>query len=503
MAWRHVAPMKQLHELHFTNSLATLSDDIFFTRVLPSGLSNARLLDVSPNACDAIELDLAATRTRDFLDLAAGQRLLDGMDPLASLYAGHQFGHWVPQLGDGRAILLGEIMNSRGERWELQLKGAGLTPYSRQADGRAVLRSTIREYLASEAMQGLGLPTTRALCLVGSDEEVYRERIETGAMLMRLAPSHLRFGSFEVFFYRGQFAHLDTLGQYLLHHHYPDLLGTREPFLELLREVIRRTARLIAGWQLLGFAHGVMNTDNMSVLGLTIDYGPYGFMDAYEPDWVCNHSDHQGRYAFSRQPAIGHWNLTCFAQAILPLLDADNGERAAELARGALAEYDPEFRACFEHGLCAKIGLPVSQPASLSCARDLLRRMAANQVDYTNGFRSLARIRADGTGTQAARDQFVDRAAFDQWAVEYCACLRAHGQPDEERAMRMNRVNPRYVLRNYLAQEVITAAERGDTGPLEHLRQVLASPYDDQPGADRYAAEPPDWGRRLAISCSS
>ena len=322
--------MKTLDTLTFNNRLAQLSAD-FYTLVQTQPLSDPYLISYSPAAAAVLDLDPAVFQDPHTTQVFAGNTCLPGMQPLAMLYAGHQFGHYVPQLGDGRAMLLGEVQSAHNQHWEWHLKGAGTTPYSRHADGRAVLRSSIREYLASEAMAGLGIPTTRALCLVGSDSPVYREQPETAATVLRMAPSFVRFGSFEVFFYRQQFHHLKTLADYVIQHDFLSLAAAPQPYLALLHEVIQRTADLFAAWQLVGFAHGVLNTDNMSILGLTLDYGPFGFLDNYDPNFICNHSDQEGRYAFAAQPSIGLWNLRCLAQALLPLLDADQ-DSAIELS---------------------------------------------------------------------------------------------------------------------------------------------------------------------------
>ncbi len=419
-------------------------------------------------------------------------------------YAGHQFGHYVPQLGDGRALVLGEVVNSVGQRWELQLKGSGQTPYSRDGDGRAVLRSTIREYLCSEAMHALGIPTTRALCIIGSEEEVYRERIESGALLVRMAPSHVRFGSFEVFFYRQQYAQLRQLADYVIRHDFPELQRHREPYPALLREVVLRTARLIAQWQLVGFSHGVMNTDNMSILGLTLDYGPFGFMDTYDAGFVCNHSDHLGRYAFDRQPSIGLWNLSCLAQAMLPLLDEDDGGAAAAQAREVLTAYQPAYQQAYADGMRAKLGLREARDGDGELGARLLDLMQANQVDYTNLFRDLARLRLDDFANDGfLRERFTDRAGFDAWAADYRARLRAEQSDDLMRRTAMHGVNPRFVLRNYLVQQAIERAEQGDYAEIGRLLDLLSRPYDQQPGMAAYASEPPAWGRRIEVSCSS
>ncbi len=494
--------MKTLEQLQFDNTYARLPA-AFHARLDPTPLGSPHLASFNPRAAELIDLHPDQAARPEFVDYLSGARKLPGSEPLAMLYAGHQFGRYVPQLGDGRAILLGEVRNRRGEKWDLQLKGSGLTPFSRDGDGRAVLRSTVREYLCGEAIHGLGIPSTRSLCLFGSEEEVYRERIERGAMLLRMAPSHVRFGSFEVFYYRSQFDRLRRLADYVIEHHYPDLRESAEPYLELLREVVRRTARLIAQWQLVGFAHGVMNTDNMSVLGLTLDYGPYGFLDDYDPGFVCNHSDHQGRYAFDKQPEIGLWNLSCFGQALLPLLD-ENGEAAAEQARAVLGDYQPALVEAYAQGMRAKLGLRGRDARDQDLCADLLGRMHRNRADYTNVFRALCGLRREDPLADAPiRDQFIDREAFDAWARDYRARLAAEQSEDREREARMRAVNPRYVLRNYLAQAAIERAEEGDYGEVERLLALLSRPFDEQPEMQAYAAPPPEWGRRIVVSCSS
>lgn len=496
------ACVRQPLDLSFVNSYAALPEG-FHARVTPSPLAGTHLVSSSPAAAALLGLDADAVREPELCGWLSGRRAYPGAEPVAMCYAGHQFGHYVPQLGDGRAIVLGELEGVDGH-WELQLKGAGQTPFSRDGDGRAVLRSTIREYLCSEAMHALGIPTTRALCMFGSDEEVYRERIEKGALLVRMAPSHVRFGSFEVFFYRQQYARLRQLADYAIDHDFPDLRDSKQPYLALLREVVGRTARLIAQWQLVGFAHGVMNTDNMSILGLTLDYGPFGFLDTYDPGFVCNHSDHQGRYAFDRQPSIGLWNLTCLAQAMLPLFDPDDGEAAAEQARDALAGYEPALVKAYAAGMRAKLGLCDAHPGDQALSARLLELMAANGVDYTNLFRDLANVRRGApSSAHAVRDRFADRPAAEAWLADYRARLELEQSDDAARARAMRGVNPRYVLRNYLAQQAIDQAERGDYAELERLRTLLARPYDEQPEMAAYSAEPPPWGRELEVSCSS
>jgi hypothetical protein len=499
---RHVEAMRVLEQLHFSNSYARLPDT-FHTRLRPTPLAGSRLLSFNPAAAALLDLDPAEALRPEFTRYLSGAAPLPGSEPLAALYAGHQFGHYVPQLGDGRAILLGEVQNSRGERWEMQLKGAGLTPYSRQGDGRAVLRSSIREYLAGEAMHGLGIPTTRALCLFGSDEEVWRETLEKGALLVRLAPSHVRFGSFEVFYYRRQFEPLRRLADYVIEHHYPQLGEEKDRYLALFREVTARTARLIALWQAVGFAHGVMNTDNMSILGLTLDYGPYAFLDDYDPGLICNHSDYQGRYAFDRQPAIAHWNLSRLGQALLPLLDG-TPQAAAERANAVLEEYQDIYARHYHAAMADKLGLRETRPGDAALMGELLGLLAADRVDYTGFFRALGRYdSAAGAADTALRDLFLQRDAYDRWAAAYTARLRAEQSDDAARRQAMDRVNPRYILRNYLAQQAISRAEQGDYDEIGRLLRLLQAPFDEHPDLAAYAAPPPEWGRRLAISCSS
>jgi uncharacterized protein YdiU (UPF0061 family) len=487
-----------LHTLPLSNSFAQLPGT-FYSRVRPTPFEQpAELIHFNTAAAELLDLDPAVADDPACVDVFSGRQLLPGADPLAMLYAGHQFGHYVPQLGDGRAIILGETTNRQQARWEIQLKGCGQTPYSRDGDGRAVLRSTIREYLCSEAMHGLGIPTTRALCITGSREEVYREQIETGAMLTRLAPSHVRFGSFEVFFYRNRHDALQTLADYVIATHYPELQDTEQPYVALLQAVVYKTANLLAQWQAVGFAHGVMNTDNMSVLGLTLDYGPFGFMEAYDPGLVCNHSDHHGRYAFDQQPQVALFNLSCLAQTLLPLVDV-------EAARAALEAYQPAYTRYYEQLLLQKLGFESADTALLPLGNELLAQMADSGTDYTNLFRCLCSIDCEtGTETPALHDQFIDRARFARWLADYRAALHSHARPDTERQLAMRAVNPKYVLRNYMAQIAIDkATQEHDYTEIDRQFKLLQAPFDEHPDMAHYAAPPPDWARGIQVSCSS
>lgn len=492
--------MATLETLKFDNTFVRLPE-VFYAKVSPSPLKNPFLVAFNPDAAALMDLDLTEAKRPEFPGCFGGHYLPPGSEPLAMVYAGHQFGAYVSRLGDGRAILLGEVRNNSGEKWDLHLKGAGLTPFSRDDDGRSVLRSCIREYLCSEAMHGLGIPTTRALCIVGSEEEVLREQLETGATLLRLAQSHIRFGHFEYFYWRNQHDHIKTLADYVIQQNFPELTGVRDAYARLYDEVAVRTARLIAKWQSVGFAHGVMNSDNMSILGMTLDYGPFGFMDEYQPGFICNHSDHHGRYSFQNQPDIGYFNLRCLAQALSPLVPD-------EALKAGLAAYERVFAEHYGELMQAKLGLASSQPGDDVLIGDLLELMRGSCADYTNVFRTFCDFQSGSDApTPALRDDFVDRTAFDRWADRYKARLRAEGSRDDDRGRRMKRVNPKYVLRNYLAQTAIQKAQlpdgQRDFSAIERLWQLLRDPFAEQPDMDSYAAPPPDWGKQIIVSCSS
>lgn len=442
------------------------------------------------------------------LAVLAGQATWPGMRPGATVYSGHQFGVWAGQLGDGRALWLGEVDTPEGPR-EIQLKGSGRTPFSRMGDGRAVLRSSIREFLCSEAMHGLGIPTTRALGLVGSSLPVRREQVETAAVVARVAPSFVRFGHFEHFAHHGQHADLRRLLDQVLTDHYPELQAQAQPALALLEAVALRTAHLIAQWQAVGFCHGVLNTDNLSILGLTLDYGPFGFLDAFDPGHICNHSDDRGRYAFARQPQVGWWNLTALAQALVPLVGEGRGNEAdVQAIQAALSVYGPAFSTALNTAMRAKLGLTDTLPEDAQLVDDWLRLLHAQQVDYTIAMRRLAKVRCDTTlpwveATGPVRDLFMDRAPADAWLQRYTERLRAEHSDDDARAARMNRVNPMFVLRNHLAEQAIQRAQAGDFSEVQRLHRLLSRPYDAQPEHAADAGFPPDWARQLSVSCSS
>jgi len=442
-----------------------------------------RLVHANPKAAALIGLDAACFSQPDFAQVFSGHAPLDGFAPLAMVYSGHQFGVWAGQLGDGRALLIGQVRNEAGELWDIQLKGAGKTPYSRFGDGRAVMRSTIREYLGSEAIAALGIPTTRALAIVATDEQVRRETLEPGAVLTRLARSHVRFGHFEHFFHRGQKDEVRQLADYVIGEHFPELAGD---YTGWFGEVVKRTAEMIAQWQAVGFAHGVMNTDNMSILGLTIDYGPYGFLDAYDPQFVCNHSDEQGRYSFINQPMIAHWNLRALALALSDLIPTD------QLLR-KLTDYEEIFAAKYRALMRAKLGLVREEGEDDRLIGQLLTLMARARADYTLSFRNLTGQDKDWLALFGdENDQAKD------WLVRY------RERTESEGLAQMDQVNPRFVLRNWVAETAIRAVEdSNDIATLDRIFRILQSPFEQHDGDEAFAAPPPPDMCHLEVSCSS
>ncbi len=431
------------------------------------------------NVALAAELGLDADwlASPEGVAILAGNAVPEGAAPLAQLYAGHQFGGWVPQLGDGRAILLGEVIDTHGRRRDIQLKGAGPTPYSRMGDGRAALGPVLREYLVSEAMHALGLPTTRALAAVATGETVRRDVPLPGAILTRVAASHIRVGTFQALAARGDVAGLQALADHVTRRHHPDAGDA----LGLLRAVVAAQARLIAGWMAVGFVHGVMNTDNMAVSGETIDYGPCAFLDVYHPDTVFSSIDRTGRYAYARQPDIAMWNLAQLASSLLPLM-GDDRDRAVEEATVAVRAFAPQVQAAWLGRFRAKLGLTRPDDGDGALIGDLLARMAANRADFTRTFRALA----EG----GARDEFLDPAAFDAWEADWRARLAQEGASPEACAAAVAAVNPAVIPRNHRIEAVIAAALDGDLAPFHALHAALARPFDDLPDARPYRRAP-------------
>ncbi|MBK6757336.1 MAG: YdiU family protein [Moraxellaceae bacterium] len=483
--------MSTLHSLNFDNTFARL-DSKLFTHVAPQAIYAPHVVHFNPQVAQL--LDLETSNNSDLATYFSGAMPLPNSQPLAMTYSGHQFGQYNPQLGDGRGLLLGEVVNSKGERWDIHLKGAGKTPYSRFGDGRAVLRSSIREYLGSEALHGLGIPSTRALCIIGSKEPVQRETTETAATLVRVADSHIRFGHFEWIF-NNQPKLLKSFSDYVIQRHYPSCQHSPKPYANLLQQIVTRTATLMAQWQLVGFAHGVMNTDNFSITGCTFDYGPYGFLDVYKPSFVCNHSDNTGRYAWNQQPSIGLWNLNALAYALSPLIDKED-------IMAALQSYEATLLDTYYKGIKAKLGLIENNEQDNALAFDLLDILMKNNMDYTRTFRALSHINQEDIQC-SLRDDCLGRAKFDDWFKRYTQRLAQEKTTNLQRQQQMQATNPKYILRNYLAQIAIEKAEKGDFSEIDTLLMLVQNPYDEHPNYEHYANIPPDWGQHLEISCSS
>ena len=478
----------------FNNSYARLPDP-FYARLDPTPVAAPGLVRVNTLLSEQLGIDPGELATPEGVAALAGNRVPPGAEPIALAYAGHQFGHFVPQLGDGRANLLGEVVGRDGVRRDIQLKGSGPTPFSRRGDGRAALGPVLREYLVSEAMAGLGIPTTRALAAVTTGETVWREKSLPGAVLTRVAASHIRVGTFQYFAARGDAEAVRRLADYAITRHYPDAADSENPYRALLDGVVARQARLVAQWLLVGFIHGVMNTDNCSISGETIDFGPCAFMDGYDPGAVFSSIDHQGRYAYGNQPRMALWNLTRLAECLLPLLGDDE-----DLAKDALGGFAPRFQAAYLAGLRRKIGLAGEQEGDDNLAQDLLKLMATDGADFTLTFRQLCEAAEGPAGDAAVRTRFSDAAAYNEWAKRWRVRLGQEVDP----AATMRAANPAFIPRNHLVEAALAAAgERGDFAPFETLLSVLSQPYKDDPAFADYARPPQQEERVLQTFCGT
>ena len=487
----------------FDNTYARLPAR-FFARLDPTPVATPRLVRVNAGLAERLGIDPAELASPEGVEILSGNRVPEGAEPVALAYAGHQFGHFVPQLGDGRAVLLGEVVGRDGLRRDLQLKGSGPTPFSRRGDGRAALGPVLREYIVSEAMAALGVPTTRALAAVTTGEAVRRETALPGAVLTRVAASHIRVGTFQYFAARGDAEAVRLLADHAIARHCPEAAEAERPHRALLDAVVARQAELVARWLLVGFVHGVMNTDNTAIAGETIDYGPCAFLDAYDPAAVFSSIDHGGRYAYGNQPRIAHWNLARLAECLLPLLgERENAALAA--AQEALAAFAPRFEAAYFGGLRRKIGLSTEREGDAALAQDLLARMAENGADFTLVFRRLCDAAASGPEADGAvRALFTDPGAYDAWAGRWRERLAEELETPAARAAAMRAVNPAFIPRNHLVEAALKAAiEREDFGPFEDLLEVLSRPYEDRPGLERYAAPPAPEERVLQTFCGT
>ena len=473
----------------FENTYARLPEH-FFVRLDPTPVIAPGLVKVNVELALSLGLDPDALASPQGVEILAGNRVAEGAEPLAMAYAGHQFGHFVPQLGDGRANLLGEIVGRDGVRYDIQLKGSGPTPFSRRGDGRAALGPVLREYIVSEAMTALGVPSTRALAAVTTGERVFRETVMPGAVLTRTAASHLRVGTFQYFAAQGDTEATRRLADYAIARHYPDIAQTQRPYRGLLDSVITRQAHLVAQWMLLGFIHGVMNTDNTSISGETIDYGPCAFMEAYDPSKVFSSIDQQGRYAYGNQPRAAQWNLIRLAEALLPILEQEEGSKEAALASAneALATFAPQFEVARLAGLRRKLGLFTEQENDEPLAQELLDRMASNRADFTLTFRRLCDAVAEPEADARVRMLFDDPVAYDAWAVKWRMRLQKEPLSPPERSAAMRMTNPVFIPRNHLVEAALNAAvSQQNFQPFEELLDVVSRPYEERFGLEQYS----------------
>ena len=478
----------KLNELKLSNPYLVLPQECH-DRVAPSPLVKAHFIHANEAVAELLDIDAAELQTDDFVKFVNGEYKAEGSDTFAMCYAGHQFGHFVPRLGDGRAINIGTLNNLH-----MQLKGAGETKYSRSGDGRAVLRSSIREYLMSEAMFGLGIETTRALALIGSQHKVYRQTWEKGAIVLRVSPSWIRFGTFEYFAHKKRYAELEALADYAIAESYPHLMGELNKYYHFFTEVVGKTARLMAEWQAIGFNHGVMNTDNMSIAGLTIDYGPYAFLDDYDFQYICNHTDSGGRYSFGNQPNVGEWNLRALMVALSPLVNVEKLEKI-------LAHYPRLYTERYLYLMGKKLGLEnVTEEKDLDLFKHLLGMLQGLNVDYTLFFRTLSKY--DGDRSTLLKQGLFHKPMND-WLDSYDDRLKQNSSSVEKRQTVMLKINPKYVLKNYILQEAIDAAENGDYSVLDDLFKIAQDPYAEHPDFEKWAGATPDEFKNKKLSCSS
>ncbi|WP_295420816.1 YdiU family protein [Sulfurovum sp.] len=477
----------KLNEIQLTNPYLSLPQECH-DRVEPSPLVKPFLIHANEAVAKMLDIDADELQTENFVKLINGEYQADGTESFAMCYAGHQFGHFVPRLGDGRAINIGTINGLH-----LQLKGAGQTKYSRSGDGRAVLRSSIREYLMSEAMHGLGIETTRALAIIGSEHKVYREDWERGSIVLRVSPSWVRFGTFEYFAHKKKYKELESLADYAIAESYPHLIDEPNKYLHFFTEVVGKTARLMAQWQAVGFNHGVMNTDNMSIAGLSIDYGPYAFLDDYDFNNICNHTDQYGRYSFGNQPNIGEWNLRALMAALSPLVGMDNMQKSIE-------HYGRLYTREYLYQMGRKLGLEIVTKEDTDLIKHMLGALQELNIDYTLFFRTLSRY--DGDRTEILKLGLY-HTPMNDWLDAYDKRLEQNERSAADRHATMLQANPKYVLKNYMLQEAIDEAQKGNFKVVDELFQIAQDPYAEHPGFERWAGVTPEAFKNRKLSCSS
>ncbi len=477
--------------LKFDNTYARLPEH-WFQRVAPTPLKASHLISFNAPLAVEMGLDPCEWTPDQIARTFGGQQLPEGADPLAMKYTGHQFGTYNPDLGDGRGVLLGEHLAPDGRRWDLHLKGAGKTAFSRFADGKAVLRSSIREYLVSEAMYGLGIPTTRALCLLGSEEVTLRNGMEYCAQVLRVTPCHVRFGHFEYFYYSGQHADLKALADYVIERYYPDLQTKENAYLAMYQEVVKRSAKLVALWQSYGFVHGVLNTDNMSIIGESFDYGPFTFMDRYETDHTANKNDERGRYAFKNQPSIMQWNLAALAQALLPLIEREDLE-------AVLDSFGEQYYQFYYARMRARLGLQTEQPNDLLLIDEFLQRLERGRGDLNRFLYWLT----DYTGGETLDESAGNDSGISDWLKRFMERRASEAVSDPMCSVKSRAVNPLYILRNYMAEDAIRDAQEGDYRLVNQLLAMLRNPHEVYPALAEYAGTPPEWAASICLTCSS
>lgn len=491
--------MRKIKDLRFENAYAELPSE-FYQKKDPVPFENPHMVAFNETLAGELGIDPDEKQNPLLAEYLCGKRPLAGADPLAMYYAGWQFGVYNPHLGDGRALLLGQIIDERDRRWDLHLKGCGATRFSRGFDGRATLKSSIREYLGSEALHHLGIPSTRALSVVGGAEKIERETREPAAMMLRVAETHVRFGSFEGFYYRGEEDSVRTLANYVIARHYPEIpSGTKEGYGLFLLATAEKTATTIAKWQAFGFTHGVMNTDNMSATGFTLDYGPYGFVETFDRDYVSNHSDHFGRYSYGNQSAVARWNLEKFARCLEALAGKEQAARAIET-------YNKTFSETYREIMLRKFGFEKEKKESLRFVEKTLGMLAESATDYHIFLRSISDVGRDGSfeGNPWLAELCADSGKWRQWISEYAGELRENSLPDRERKKLMDSVNPRYVLRNHIMETAIREAlERENYSEIEKVRKIFENPFSEQPEHRSYAGASPEWAKSLVVSCLS